>query len=141
MDSFPPVNTTRRKFFQATAVTAGLAATGLLNGAPAHANGFLGQDIVSLSAIDLSNAIRTRKVSCREVMTAYLAQIDRVNPKANAIVSLQDPEGLLRQADERDQRLSSGTYMGWMHGFPQAPKDIANTAGILTTQGSPILKN
>ena len=27
-----------------------------------------------------------------------------------------------------------------MHGFPQAPKDLAATVGIVTTQGSPILK-
>jgi amidase len=74
-------------------------------------------------------------------MTAYLAQIERLNPKVNAIVSLQDPQALLRQADERDRQLQRGERLGWMHGFPQAPKDLANTAGITTTLGSPILRN
>jgi amidase len=99
-----------------------------------------GNHIVDLSAVDLARAIHSRQVSCREVMQAYLTQIERFNPKVNAIVSLQDPEPLLRQADERDRQLAAGTCLGWMHGFPQAPKDLANTAGILTTQGSPLLK-
>ncbi|OYU99235.1 MAG: amidase, partial [Burkholderiales bacterium PBB5] len=99
-----------------------------------------GDDIVQLDAVSLSRAIAERSVSCREVMLAYLAQIDRLNPKVNAIVSLQDREGLLKQADARDAQLARGERMGWMHGFPQAPKDLANTAGIVTTQGSPILR-
>jgi amidase len=98
-------------------------------------------DIVLLDAVDLSTAIRTKKVSCREVMEAYLKHIDRLNPKVNAIVSLQGRENLLRQADERDRQLASGQYMGWMHGFPQAIKDLGATAGILTTFGSPIFKD
>jgi len=107
-------------------------------GAPGRPAG--GSDIVRLDAVALSAAIAARSVSCREVMQAYLAQIERLNPKVNAIVALQPPEGLLAQADERDAQLARGERMGWMHGFPQAPKDLANTVGIPSTQGSPILK-
>ena len=39
---------------------------------------------------DLAAAIRARRVSCVEVMTACLDQIDRVNPTVNAIVALRD---------------------------------------------------
>lgn len=136
----------RRQFIKTALVGAGSAAmmaTGLPPAAAAStgAKGDKGDDIVELSAVSLSKAIHSKKVSCREVMQAYLAQVDRFNPKVNAIVSLQDRDSLLRQADERDQQLKSGKSMGWMHGFPQAPKDLANTAGIVTTQGSPILKN
>jgi amidase len=99
-----------------------------------------GADIVEMSAVELASAIRSRRVSCREVMQAYLAQIERLNPRVNALVSLQDPDGLLELADERDRQLAAGTCLGWLHGFPQAPKDLANTAGIVTTLGSPILK-
>jgi amidase len=94
-----------------------------------------------MDAVDLSRAIRGKQVSCREVMEAFLDRIDRLNPEVNAIVSLQDREGLLNQADERDRKLARGEYLGWMHGFPQAPKDLALTAGIPTTLGSPILKD
>lgn len=98
-------------------------------------------DIVEMNAVDLANAIRTKAVSCKEVMAAYLAQIEKLNPQFNAIVSLQDSDALLKQAEEKDKELAAGTYHGWLHGMPQAPKDLANTVGIPTTQGSPILKN
>jgi amidase len=74
-------------------------------------------------------------------MTAYLRRIQAVNPRYNAIVSLQDSEGLLSQARDRDEMLARGEDMGWLHGVPQAIKDLASTAGITTTNGSPLNKN
>ena len=98
-------------------------------------------DIVMMNAVDLSNAIHTKQVSCVEVMTAYLDHIGRINPKVNAIVSLQDRDDLLAQARERDEVLARGEPLGWMHGFPQAPKDLLAAQGLPTTQGSPIFKD
>lgn len=92
-------------------------------------------------ATRLAQAIRQREVSCREVMTAHLAQIERLNPQANAIVALQPAEQLLAQADERDAQLARGEVLGWLHGMPQAPKDLADTAGIRSTHGSLILQH
>ena len=97
--------------------------------------------LVELSAQALSSVIHNRQASCREVMQAYLQRIADVNPRYNAIVSLQDPDQLLRQADERDAQLARGLSMGWMHGMPQAIKDLANTAGISSTLGSPLMRN
>ena len=98
-------------------------------------------EIVMMNAIELARAIQSRQVSCAEVMSAYLHHIGRINPQVNAIVSLQDPDDLMKQARERDDALAHGGCMGWMHGFPQAIKDLAATRGIRTTQGSPILKD
>jgi len=98
-------------------------------------------DIVMMDALALSRAIHAKQVSCVEVMTAYLDHIDALNPKVNAIVSLQERGGLLRQAKERDAELARGQSHGWMHGFPQAIKDLAATKGIRTTQGSRIFKD
>ncbi len=98
-------------------------------------------DIVELDARALSQAIAQRWVSCREVMQAYLAQIERFNAPANALVSLRPADDVLREADARDAQLARGETMGWMHGFPQAPKDLAATAGLTTTMGSLALKN
>ncbi|CAL8478076.1 amidase [Caballeronia sp. S22] len=98
-------------------------------------------DIVSLDAIALSQAIQTREVSCVEVMNAYLAQIDRINPAVNAIVAMQDRTVLHTLATERDTQLSRGENLGPLHGFPQAPKDILPVAGMVTTKGSPIFAN
>ncbi len=97
--------------------------------------------IVEMNAVDLSQAIRGKEVSCKEVMQAFLAQIDQFNHQVNAIVSLQDRDAVLRQAEERDRQIARGEILGWMHGFPQAPKDLAATAGIRTTLGSPILRD
>jgi amidase len=97
--------------------------------------------ILSLSAIKLSDAIHRRQVSCREVMAATLTQIARFNGDHVAIVSLRPEAVLLAEADGRDDELTSGRSRGWMHGFPQAPKDLANAFGIPTTMGSPIFRD
>ena len=94
--------------------------------------------VVALSAYELSQAIYKRQLSCREVMTAYLARIDEVNPVFNAIVALQAHDQLLAQADERDRQLAAGQYLGWLHGIPQAIKDLSPVKGIVSTSGSPI---
>ena len=98
-------------------------------------------DIVMMDGGALSRAIKSRQVSCVEVMNGYLDQIDALNPKVNAIVSLQDRGGLIEQAKARDEELARGEYRGWMHGFPQAIKDLTATKGIRTTQGSRIFKD
>ena len=97
--------------------------------------------ITDLSASDLSVAIHGRRFSCREVMQAYLQRIAHANPRVNAIVSLGDGDDLLRQADARDAQLARGQSMGWMHGMPQAIKDLANVVGFPNTQGSPLMRN
>ena len=97
--------------------------------------------ITELSAYALSRAIHAGQVSCREVMQAYLARIAELNPHYNAIVSLLDGDHLLRQADQRDMQLARGESLGWMHGMPQAIKDMANTVGIVTTLGSPLMRS
>ena len=94
--------------------------------------------IVALDAEALSQAIHARQLSCREVMWAYLGHIERFNPQVNALVSLQEGELLLAEADERDRELARGASRGWMHGMPQAIKDLAATAGLRTTLGSPL---
>ncbi len=95
-------------------------------------------DIVDMAAHRLSAAIRARRVSCREVMQAYLERIETHNPRVNAIVSLRDPEVLLREASACDTHLARGRYLGWLHGIPQAIKDLADAQGLRTTQGSPL---
>jgi len=103
--------------------------------------GTLPNPIVMMPAWQLSREIHAGHLSCRQVMTAYLAHIDRVNPKVNAIVALRDRDVLMREAAAADEALAAGKAGGWMHGMPQAPKDLALTRGIRTTFGSPIFKD
>jgi Asp-tRNA(Asn)/Glu-tRNA(Gln) amidotransferase A subunit family amidase len=98
-------------------------------------------EIVKMDGLALSHAIQSKQASCVEVMNAYLDHIDALNPKVNAIVSLQDRGGLVEQAKTSDAELARGEHRGWMHGFPQAIKDLTATKGIRTTQGSRIFKD
>jgi len=91
--------------------------------------------IVFWDAAELSVAIRSRLVSCVEVMDAYLDQIGKLNPKVNAIVSLRHRDELIALARDKDSLLDQGTYEGWMHGFPYAVKDLADVEGLPTTYG------
>ncbi|WP_432729192.1 amidase [Variovorax sp. W6] len=92
----------------------------------------------TLSARALATALQRRELSCRELMQACLAQIERFNPAVNALVSLQPTAQLLQQADACDARLARGEAVGRLHGFPMAPKDFVATAGMPTTMGSPV---
>ena len=94
--------------------------------------------IPNMSALALSKAIHNKQVSCREVMQAYLKQIETHNPASNAIVSLAPQDALLAQADERDAQLGRGQSMGWMHGLPQAVKDLLDVQSFRTSHGSPL---
>ena len=94
--------------------------------------------LVEHSALELSGLIHRREVSCVDVMTAYLAQIERYNPVLNAIVALRDREELLAEARQRDGELAAGHTRGWMHGFPHAVKDLAAARGLPHTSGSRI---
>ncbi len=98
-------------------------------------------DLTDLDAHALSVEVHARRVSCRELMQAYLARIHRLNPVLNAIVNLALDEALLQQADERDAELARNVSRGWMHGLPQAIKDTAHALGFPSTAGSPLLKD
>jgi amidase len=100
-----------------------------------------GDDVCFMRAVDIVQAIRTKKLSAREVMQAHLKQIHRVNAKVNAIVTLVGEEQLMAQASAADEALAQGKWLGPLHGLPVAVKDLHETKGIRTTYGSPLQKN
>ncbi|MGH9666986.1 MAG: amidase, partial [Bryobacteraceae bacterium] len=93
-----------------------------------------------LSAVELARKIRTKQLSAREVLAAHLRQIERVNSKVNAIVTLV-PERAAECASRADDALARGEACGPLHGLPIAHKDLQLTAGIRTTFGSPIYRD
>ena len=74
-------------------------------------------------------------------MAAILDRIDERNPAVNAIVSIRERDELLAEAGERDDELARNESRGWMHGIPQAIKDLSATKGIRTTLGSRLLEH
>ncbi len=79
--------------------------------------------------------MRRKDLSAREVMTAHLARIERVNPKVNAVVTLV-AERAMAGAARADESMARGEAAGILHGLPVAHKDLVDTAGIRTTRGS-----
>jgi amidase len=94
-----------------------------------------------MSACELADAIRTKRVSAREIMRAHLAQIERVNPAVNAIVTLVPAAELLAAADAADAAVAQNDDCGPLHGLPLAVKDAFETDGIRTTFGSPLFRD
>jgi amidase len=97
-------------------------------------------DICKMSAVEMARQIRAKTLSAREVLSAHLQQIERINPTVNAIVTLVD-EQAMAHALEADEALARGHVVGPLHGLPIAHKDMQPTKGIRTTFGSPIFKD
>jgi amidase len=95
------------------------------------------KDLVFQPAISLARLLRARKISATEVMQAFIAQIERVNPQVNAIVTFL-PDQALSEARKLERKSSKASLLA---GLPIAYKDIVPTKGIRTTYGSPLYAN
>jgi amidase len=93
-----------------------------------------------MSAVEMARLIRTKKLSAREALAAHLKQIELVNPKVNAIVTLV-PEMAAAAAATADEMQTRKEKLGPLHGLPVAHKDLMETRGIRTTFGSPLYKD
>jgi amidase len=96
--------------------------------------------ICFLSTVEMARLIRAKKLSAREALAAHLKQIERVNPKVNAIVTLV-PEMAAEAAAKADEKQAHGERLSRLHGLPVAHKDLVETRGIRTTYGSPLYRD
>ena len=78
-------------------------------------------------------ALRAGTISPRELMAETLDRIEQLNPEINAIVALRERDILLDEAGRAPR--------GPLQGLPMAIKDLAETAGIVTSYGSPVFKD
>src|SRR3954468_16058640 len=92
------------------------------------------QDLWRLSAADLANLVKTKKVSAREAAQAGLARLDAVNPSLNAVIDHR-PEDVLKQADAVDAAIARGEDPGVLAGVPVTIKANVDQAGFATTNG------
>lgn len=97
-------------------------------------------ELQDMSAVEITTGIKRRDFSAREALDAHYSRIAEVNPVINAVVT-QNPEAAYAAADAADARTASGVETGILHGLPMTHKDTHNTRGMLSTQGSPILKD
>src|SRR5689334_5697572 len=94
-------------------------------------------DLAATPAVELARLIRARELSAAELLAAVLARIADANPAVNAIVTLA-AEQATAAAAALDAQAARGSFAGPLHGLPIAVKDLAETAGIRTTFGSPL---
>src|SRR6516225_8104530 len=85
--------------------------------------------ICFMSAIEMAELIRAKKLSARDVLAVHLKQIELVNPKVNAIVTLV-PEMAAEAALKADEMQARRATLGPLHGLPVAHKDLVETRGI-----------
>ncbi|WP_197054815.1 amidase family protein [Paracoccus sp. PAMC 22219] len=78
-------------------------------------------------------ALRAGTIDAQHLMALTLDRIETANPAINAIVALRDRDTLLAEA--------ARAPAGPLQGLPMAVKDLADTAGITTTYGSPAFRD
>lgn len=96
-------------------------------------------EIISWSACDTAEKIRTRDISCHEVITAHLAHVEVTNPSLNAIIEM-DPQQSLDQAAELDKNWKA-EGLPPLYGVPVTTKINVDQMGSSTSNGLPALNN
>jgi len=94
--------------------------------------------VITASIAQLSEALRTRRLSCVELTRGLLDRVETLGAQLNAFITV-DRAGALKQAEAADARRAAG-YGGALTGIPIAHKDVLMTAGLRTTCGSRMLE-
>ncbi|MFV8345464.1 amidase [Flavobacterium sp. ZB4P13] len=99
------------------------------------------KNIIFESAINIGQKIKSKEISVVEIAEAFLNQIDKHNPKVNAIYQLRDREEIIKEAKEKDLQIANGEKLGLLHGIPINIKDSFLVKGLKTSNGDPMLRN
>jgi amidase len=94
-------------------------------------------DLCMRDAVTLAGMLRSREVSAREVVSAHITRIEAFDTAINAVVTRTFDSAMSRAANA-DEAAARGHQLGLLHGLPVAHKDLAETAGVRTTYGSPL---
>ncbi len=97
-------------------------------------------EIHELSIKDLSEGLKNKCMSVREVVQAYLERIAELDEKIGCFISVLT-EYAVKRAEDVQIKLDKGDYSSPLAGIPYALKDNICTKGILTTCASKMLYN
>jgi amidase len=96
--------------------------------------------LLETSAVGLRRLIGAKQLSPVELLDACIARIEAVNPFVNAVTATCF-ERAREEARAAEQAAMRGDTLGLLHGLPLGVKDLEPTAGLLSTSGSPPLRN
>jgi amidase len=97
-------------------------------------------ELLALSSVELRRRIGSREISPVELLDACLDRIDAINPAVNAVTATRRA-GARRDAKAAEKAVLDGAPLGPLHGLPTGIKDLEETAGLLTTYGSPLYRD
>jgi aspartyl-tRNA(Asn)/glutamyl-tRNA(Gln) amidotransferase subunit A len=95
-------------------------------------------EILELSASELSRLIAGRELSSSDAVSAAVTRLERLEDKLNAFITVVR-EQARAEAKKADEDIAHGRNRGPLHGVPVTIKDMFETAGVRTTGGSKIL--
>ena len=90
--------------------------------------------------LELSEALRGRRISPVELTHECLSRIEQFNPTLNAFITVT-ADTALQQARRAEEEILRGDWRGPLHGIPIGLKDLIDTAGIPTTAASELYKH
>lgn len=96
--------------------------------------------VVELPAVELRRMIGARELSPVELLEACIDRIQQLNPLVNAVTATCF-ERARAEARVAEQAVLRGDPLGLLHGLPLGVKDLEPTAGLLSTMGTPSLRN
>lgn len=88
---------------------------------------------------EIADAVKTKKVSAKEVITHFQNRIQSLDKNLNAFTSL-NPHAV-QDAELIDLRIAKGEDVGPLAGVPFGIKEMLCTKGLATTAGSKMLSN
>ncbi|WP_374573735.1 amidase [Phenylobacterium sp.] len=94
----------------------------------------MSSDLHYAGLLEVSERIRRREVSAREVCQALLDRIHRLDGGLNSFLRVL-PESALAEADQADREIAAGQWRGPLHGVPIGLKDLLFTKGLPTSAG------
>jgi Asp-tRNA(Asn)/Glu-tRNA(Gln) amidotransferase A subunit family amidase len=104
---------------------------------PVSAHSAAPNELVARSAVELRRLIGAKEISPVELLEACIERIEAINPAVNAITAT-DYDAARAAAKAAERKVLAGEPLGLLHGLPLGVKDLEDTAGLLTTYGSPM---
>jgi Asp-tRNA(Asn)/Glu-tRNA(Gln) amidotransferase A subunit family amidase len=96
-------------------------------------------ELLELTSVEMRRRIGTKEISPVELLEASIARIEALNPAVNAIAAT-DFATARKLAVSAEASARKGEPLGPLHGLPTGIKDLHETAGLLTTYGSPLYR-